>query len=288
MRPTHSQGILEKLAHAIVTGAIVPGEKLEEQALANEFAVSRTPVREALRQLNGMGLVEMRPRGGVAVARIEVAQLADMFEALGELEGVCAKFSANRMREVERQKLRILVEKGAGAVAANEVAEYARLNEQVHDLIYQGAHNASILQTTQSFRKRLAPFRVPTFRMMGERMHSSLREHREILAAIANLPITSWNYKSQNPSIRHIGPMAQDFYVAFGLGESDESITTVDISGINLLAVQALERRTADLAAENAQQQRAIESLKKIVEKLRAELRLSRVPREPEKLRSPR
>jgi trimeric autotransporter adhesin len=59
--------------------------------------------------------------------------------------------------------------------------------------------------------------------------------------------VPSWNYRSEEASVRHVGPIAQDFYRAFGLGGTDEAISTVDLAGINLLAVQALERRTAEL-----------------------------------------
>ncbi len=68
-----------------------------------------------------------------------------------------------------------------------------------------------------------------------------------VLAKIARLSIPQWTYRAQDPSIRHLGPTAQDFYAAFGLGESALTITTTDIDGVSLLAVQALERRTRDL-----------------------------------------
>ena len=74
-----------------------------------------------------------------------------------------------------------------------------------------------------------------------------------VLASIAGMPIQSWNYKTQDPSIRHMGPMAQDFYGAFGLGEDSLRINTVDIDGINLLAIQALEKRTRELRATVAE-----------------------------------
>lgn len=70
-----------------------------------------------------------------------------------------------------------------------------------------------------------------------------------VLAKIARLSIREWNYKAQPASIRHLGPTAQDFRAAFGLGESDTTITTVDIDGVNLLAIQVLERRTTELRA---------------------------------------
>ena len=65
------------------------------------------------------------------------------------------------------------------------------------------------------------------------------------------MPIESWNYRTQDASIRHIGPMAQDFHAAFGLGEDELRINTIDIDGVNMLAVQALENRTRMLQAEN-------------------------------------
>ncbi len=89
-----------------------------------------------------------------------------------------------------------------------------------------------------------------------------------VLEKIAGLPIQSWSYRSQEPSIRHIGPTAQDFYAAFGLGESDTTITTTDIDGVNLLAIQALERRTRDLQEQLRARDREIERLRSDVNAL--------------------
>lgn len=68
-----------------------------------------------------------------------------------------------------------------------------------------------------------------------------------VLKKISEMEITSWNYKTQSTAIRHIGPMAQDFYDAFHLGESDTTITTTDIDGINMIAIQTLAKRTNEL-----------------------------------------
>jgi len=87
----------------------------------------------------------------------------------------------------------------------------------------------------------------------------------EVLKKIAGMHVQEWSYKAQDPSIRHLGPTAQDFFAAFGLGESDTTITTTDIDGINLLAVQALERRTREQARE-------IEALRAEIATLRAEI----------------
>ena len=63
---------------------------------------------------------------------------------------------------------------------------------------------------------------------------------RDILERLSTIPIEAWNYKNQDPSVRHIGPMAQDFYAAFGVGADDKYIATVDADGMALAAIQRL------------------------------------------------
>jgi trimeric autotransporter adhesin len=72
-------------------------------------------------------------------------------------------------------------------------------------------------------------------------------EAEEVLRKVAGLEVQSWNYRSDEPSVRHVGPVAQDFYRAFGLGGTEEAISTVDLGGVNMLAIQALESRTTEL-----------------------------------------
>lgn len=82
---------------------------------------------------------------------------------------------------------------------------------------------------------------------------------REVLARVAALPIQTWNYKSQDDAIRHIGPTAQDFYAAFGVGEDDKHITTIDADGVALAAIQGLYQVVQEKDAEiaNLQSQNA-------------------------------
>ncbi|MBI2955519.1 MAG: tail fiber domain-containing protein [Chloroflexi bacterium] len=100
---------------------------------------------------------------------------------------------------------------------------------------------------------------------------------REVLDKVAAMPVQTWNYKSQDATIRHMGPMAQDFYAAFGVGEDEKHISTVDADGVALAAIQGLnqvvaekearianlETQNARLEAQNAAQQRAIDDLQK-------------------------
>ncbi len=95
---------------------------------------------------------------------------------------------------------------------------------------------------------------------------------REILSALVNIPVETWNYKTQEDSIRHIGPMAQDFYSAFKVGENDKTITTVDADGVALAAIQGLNSIVEEQKAVIAQQQATIDNLKARLESLEAKI----------------
>ena len=92
---------------------------------------------------------------------------------------------------------------------------------------------------------------------------------QEILTKVAALPVLDYNLKSQDPSIRHLGPMAQDFYAAFGLGEDDKHITSVDADGVALAAIQGLnqklETEATALRTENAQLKARLERLERLL-----------------------
>jgi hypothetical protein len=72
----------------------------------------------------------------------------------------------------------------------------------------------------------------------------------EVLEKLAALPISTWNYKGEDPAIRHLGPMAQDFAASFGLGADDRTINMLDANGVAMVAIQALYRRVQQLEAE--------------------------------------
>ena len=82
---------------------------------------------------------------------------------------------------------------------------------------------------------------------------------KEVLAKVAALPITEWNFKTM-PGLRHMGPMAQDFYAAFGLGGSDTTITTVDPDGVALAAIQGLNQKLQQKETEITELKQVLET----------------------------
>jgi FtsZ-binding cell division protein ZapB len=96
---------------------------------------------------------------------------------------------------------------------------------------------------------------------------------REILRGVVEMPITTWNYKTQDPSIRHIGAMAQDFHSAFGIGEDDKHISTIDPDGVALAAIQGLHEELKDRDAKIDAQERQLEAQDEKLSKIEAQLR---------------
>jgi len=157
--PTISVRIYEALADEIIAGNLLPGQRLEERELAGRFAVSRTPIREALLRLQERGLVEIVPRSGIVVAKISIERLTTLLEAQCELEALCAHRAAESMTAMERKELEMLHEQGAQYVATGDQSGYLLLNKQFHNLIASGTHNDVLVSTLTDLRDRLSPFR---------------------------------------------------------------------------------------------------------------------------------
>lgn len=184
VKQTLSQSIAQSLAEEIVQGRIAPGTKLDEQSIATRFEVSRSPVRDALRELASTRLVEYLPHRGFSVARVDQSALDDLFEAISEIEALCARLCALRAGSTDRKRIELIHERARAAVANRDTAAYSALNEEFHLAIYAGARNKTIEATAISLRQRLAPFRSRVFFTIDNRMHRSIDEHEEIVKAI--------------------------------------------------------------------------------------------------------
>lgn len=182
-RLTRTEALRLQIADEIVSGVLEPGMPLDEQELAARFGVSRTPVREAIRQLSASGLVSVRPHRGAVVALPTPAQLNDMFEAMAELEALCAGLAARNMTVVERRALESLHDELRLLVHEGDPASYNEKNEAFHAAIYAGSHNGYLAELTLMTRIRVAPFRRAQFRATG-RLGGSYQEHDLIVQAI--------------------------------------------------------------------------------------------------------
>lgn len=179
-----SDRIRNALTDAISSGELAPGTTLDEQQLADRYGASRTPVREALRQLATSGMVEVRPRRGVIVRHVTADEVMDMFETMAELEAVCVRLATYRITPLERSRLLRIHEASEAAVLSNDVDAYDALNREFHEAIYRAAHNDFLADQVIAVRTRLNAFRRMQLRQ-DHRLASSREEHDAVMRAIA-------------------------------------------------------------------------------------------------------
>ena len=179
---TRAEELRLQLADEIVRGVLPPGAALDETEIAQRFNVSRTPVREALRQLAVSGLVDARAHRGAVVARPSLDRLTGMFEAMAELEALCAGLAAERMPAVERHALEAVHEELRVLSYAGNPDRFHEVNERFHNAIYAGSQNSYIAEMTLATRVRVQPFRRAQFRNLGRLAKSQLEHDRVVIA----------------------------------------------------------------------------------------------------------
>jgi len=180
---TRAEELRLQLADEIIRGALAPGAALDETDIARRFNVSRTPVREALRQLATSGLIDARAHRGAVVARPTLERLTEMFEAMAELEALCAGLAAERMPAAERARLEAIHEELRVLSHAGNPERFHEVNERFHNAIYAGSQNGYIAEMTLATRVRVQPFRRAQFRNLG-RLAKSHAEHERVVVAI--------------------------------------------------------------------------------------------------------
>jgi DNA-binding GntR family transcriptional regulator len=180
---TRTEELRNLIANEIVWGRLAPGMPLEEVEIARRHGVSRTPVREAIRDLAATGLVETRAHRSAIVARPTSERLRAMFEVLAELEALCAARAAIHMTAGERAALEALHAALAELVQRGDPKRYHEMNERFHRFIYGGSHNTYLAEITAATRTRLSPFSHMQFRALG-RLNLSHAEHGRVMAAI--------------------------------------------------------------------------------------------------------
>lgn len=167
-----------ELRDRILTGALPAGTRLDLDAITEEFATSRTPVREALLELSFEGLVQVAPRSGIKVIGISSADIMDSFVILGVLTGQAAAWAAERVTGSGLQELRELADAVASSSGDDRIGS---ANWRFHQEIHRAAHSPRLLtQIKQAVRVVPSNF----LRMFPEHEQHALHEHDELLHAL--------------------------------------------------------------------------------------------------------
>jgi DNA-binding GntR family transcriptional regulator len=177
--------VIAEMRRRIISGELAPGVSLSEVALAESFGVSRTPVREALKQLQTEGLVEIRPRVGTFVTTPSRRELVELFEMKELLEGAAARLLAVRGRVPELDRLQQNLVEADEAVARDDRTRYAELVQEFHDLLIAGADNAKLEAHYRMLMNQLAYARLVTTSLSQPgRVLQSDQEHHRVLEPI--------------------------------------------------------------------------------------------------------
>lgn len=185
MEIRRAEQIAEALEQLVFKGEYEDGQRLDEIKLAEQFSVSRTPIREALQRLVHSGMAEQIPRRGVFIRQPGPVELMEMFETMAELEAACGRFAATRITDEGLDRLMDANRRCKDGVEAQDTAAYYTENEVFHQEIYRGAANTFLEKKALNLQNRLKPYRRVQLRFRG-RMSQSLAEHEAIVDALKN------------------------------------------------------------------------------------------------------
>ncbi|MFJ9085151.1 GntR family transcriptional regulator [Streptomyces sp. NPDC102384] len=177
--------VAEELRRMIISGELPPRSSLSEMTLSQTFGVSRTPIREALKQLQIEGLVEVRPRVGTFVAVPSRREITELFQMKELLEGAAARLLAFRGNVPEVERLADNMSAADEAVRAGDSEQYEKLVHDFHELIMVGADNSKLEAHYRTLMNQLAYARlVRTSLSQPGRLTESDHEHHRVLDLI--------------------------------------------------------------------------------------------------------
>lgn len=175
--------VAAQLRERIFAGLLAPGSFVDELALCNELAISRTPLREALKVLTAEGLLTHQPRRGCFVSEITERDLDQIFPVIALLEGRCAYEAANNATDADLDALQQLHERLSRHAQARRINDYYDVNFAIHEAIITLANNRWLGQVIGDLRKLVKLARLQQLHAPG-RLDQSLSEHMAVFAAL--------------------------------------------------------------------------------------------------------
>jgi len=178
------EAVAERLRELIIEGVLAPGAHLNERVLCGQLAVSRTPLREALRTLAGEGIVDLLPNRGATVAALSRADAEHAFVLIGALEGLAGELAAQRASPAEIDEIRALHFEMLAAHTRRDLPAYYRCNREIHRRIAACARNPLLDHSSARLNARLHALRFRS-NLDRERWDAAVAEHGAMVDALA-------------------------------------------------------------------------------------------------------
>jgi DNA-binding GntR family transcriptional regulator len=182
---TLREKILETIRDAIISGALKPGEKVAEPELSERFGISRTPIREAFRQLESEGYLTVIPRKGAVVASFSERDVEEFYAIKSILEGYAARKACAKLTPREIDKLQSINDKMSLLAEDGDIKHFFKVHNSFHELFVRAADNEKLTEMIVNLVERFQLLRIASLSVPG-RMDFSVKEHQKIIEAFRN------------------------------------------------------------------------------------------------------
>ncbi|MDO3378463.1 GntR family transcriptional regulator [Geoalkalibacter halelectricus] len=179
---TLREKILETIRDAILRGTLKPGEKVAEPELAERFGISRTPIREAFRQLESEGYLTVIPRKGAVVTALSERDVKEFYAIKAILEGYAARIAAKNLSDKEIERLEAINERLQQLADEGDVKSFYRTHNEFHELFIRAAGNHKLAELINQLVVKFNRPRMASLSLPG-RMQISVNEHSRLLEA---------------------------------------------------------------------------------------------------------
>ena len=181
-KKTLHEEIANNLREMIMSGELREGDKIKENELCELMDISKTPLREALRVLSAEGLIRLIPNRGSYVTTPTLEEIKEMFDVMSVLEGVCARTAAEKMSNIDYEKLKKIHLQLEENFRLKDQKQYIHYNNEYHSFVQELAGNKTLNQIVNGLRQKILLYRFKSLNLSG-RFEQSIQEHRDLLEA---------------------------------------------------------------------------------------------------------
>ncbi|MGN8842315.1 GntR family transcriptional regulator [Niallia sp. HCP3S3_B10] len=176
--------VYDRLRSAIIHLELKPGERINDKALAEQFGVSRTPVREALKKLEDEGLIVTSPGSETVVSLIEVEQAMHAFTVVASLHGLAARLALTTLTLAHADQMTAINNEFAEALKVEDKYRAIQMDDQFHAVIIEASHNPEIMLALDRLLPKIRRLELQKFNTFDGK--KSIKQHQEIISCISN------------------------------------------------------------------------------------------------------
>lgn len=180
LRKSLHHELVERLQTLILNSELKPGTKIPEKQLCDQFGVSRTPLREALKVLASYGLIRLEPNRGAWVTQVTQDEVEDVFPVLGALEALSGEMACRKITDTEIKEVQALHAQMIKSYERRDLDAYFSINQQIHRAILTAARNETLTTSCQALSLRMQRARYLA-NMSEGRWYDAVQEHEKIL-----------------------------------------------------------------------------------------------------------